>query len=221
VKAKFQEQMKALFAKHKVNPLRAVMWPLAQFPIFIALFMALRDMGTYYPGFATGGALWFIDLSMPDAWLILPIFNSLSFLAMIELGSDGVQVSQQGTFKWAMRGLGVAMVPLTMSMPQGLFVYWSTNNSLSVIQTVLLKQKALREFFDIPEQPKEADTPVLKMQNPIKALSEALERERSQKANAKAEILEGIKMDGGIPGPPPSPPPVSFAMPPRKKKTRK
>ncbi|KAJ1429851.1 cytochrome oxidase biogenesis family, partial [Ochromonadaceae sp. CCMP2298] len=153
VKAKYQEQMQALFVKYKVNPLRAVMWPLFQFPVFIALFLALRDMGTFYPGFATGGAFWFIDLSMPDAWLILPIFNSLSFLAMIELGSDGVQVSQQGTFKWAMRGLGVAMVPLTMSMPQGLFIYWSTNNSISVIQTVLLKQKALREFFDIPEAP--------------------------------------------------------------------
>lgn len=116
--ARHMQEMKALWKKYDVNPVRAMMWPLFQFPIFIAFFMALRDMGAHYTGYATGGALWFTDLSGPDSTLILPIFNSLSFLAMIELGADGVQVSQQKTFQWAMRGLAVAMVPLTMSMPQ-------------------------------------------------------------------------------------------------------
>lgn len=37
---------------------------------------------------------------------------------MMEMGADGVQVEQKGTFQWAMRGLGVAMIPLTMSLPQ-------------------------------------------------------------------------------------------------------
>lgn len=118
VKMRYQKEMQALFVKHKVNPMRAMLWPLFQFPVFIALFMALREMGVYYPDFATGGALWFTDLSAPDALLILPIFNSLSFLAMIEMGADGVQMQQQQTFKNVMRGMAVIMVPLTMSMPQ-------------------------------------------------------------------------------------------------------
>lgn len=118
MKMKYQKEIQALLAKHKVNPFRAMLWPFFQFPVFIALFMALREMGAYYPGFATGGALWFTDLSAPDALLLLPIINSVSFLAMIELGSDGVQMQQQQTFKNVMRGLAVVMVPLTMSMPQ-------------------------------------------------------------------------------------------------------
>lgn len=39
-----------------------------------------------------------------------------------------------------------------------------------------------------------------------------LEKERTQKSNARAEILEGV---AAPPGPPSTPPPVTFAMPPR------
>lgn len=123
VKLKYQGEMQALFKKYNVNPLRAIMWPLAQFPVFIAFFMALRDMGNHFPGFAEGGALWFTDLTAPDELLILPIFNSLSFLAMIELGGDGVQMAQAKQFQWIMRGMAVVMIPLTMSMPQVRTIY--------------------------------------------------------------------------------------------------
>lgn len=218
VKLKYQAEMQALFKKYNVNPLRAVMWPLAQFPVFIAFFMALRDMGNHFPGFADGGALWFTDLTAPDELLILPIFNSLSFLAMIELGGDGVQMQQAKQFQWIMRGMAVVMIPLTMSMPQGLFVYWSTNNVLSLLQTQMLKRKDVKKFLEIPEMPTPEQTPVLKMVNPITAMQKAFQEERSVKSSAKAEILEGIAPPLAAPTTQqvPATPPVSFAMPPRK-----
>ncbi len=117
VKLRYQTEMKALFTVYKVNPLRALMWPFVQFPIFIGLFMALRDMGLHYPDMATGGTLWFTDLTAADPYYILPIFNSLSFLAMIEMGSDGMNADQKGPFKWMMRGMAVIMIPVTLSMP--------------------------------------------------------------------------------------------------------
>jgi YidC/Oxa1 family membrane protein insertase len=116
-KLRYQNEMKAMFLKFKVNPLRAVMWPFVQFPVFIAFFLALKEMGTVFPGFADGGAFWFQNLAAADPLYILPIFNSLSFLIMIEMGADGVQMQQQQTFKMVMRGLAVGMVPVTISMP--------------------------------------------------------------------------------------------------------
>jgi YidC/Oxa1 family membrane protein insertase len=118
VKARYEQEMRALFVKYNVNPFRSLIWPFVQLPVFISIFMALRDMGAYYPGYATGGAWWFNDLSAADPTYILPVFNSLSFLIMLEIGSDGVEMKDKKNFKWIMRGLGVAMVPLTMSMPQ-------------------------------------------------------------------------------------------------------
>ncbi len=172
VKLRYQKEMQALFLKHKVNPLRAVMWPFVQFPVFIAFFMALKEMGTYFPGMATGGDFWFTDLTAADPYYILPLFNSISFLAMIELGGDGVQMEQQQKFKMIMRGLAVAMVPLTATMPQGLFVYWGANNVLSIIQTTVLKKESIRKYFDIPKMPAPTEAPALKVRNPIAAISE-------------------------------------------------
>jgi YidC/Oxa1 family membrane protein insertase len=119
IKLRYQAELQALFKKHKVHPLRAVMWPFAQFPIFIAFFMALKDMGMYYPGFATGGAFWFENLAVADPYYALPVINALSFLIMIEIGTgDGADIQQQSKFKNIMRGLAIFMVPFTASMPQ-------------------------------------------------------------------------------------------------------
>lgn len=123
VKLKYQNEMKALFVKHKVNPARALLWPLFQFPIFISIFMGLKEMGQHYPDFATGGIWIFTNLAAADTSLILPIFNSLSFLAMVEMGADGIQVNQQKVFKNVMRGLAVVMVPITMDMPSVSVLY--------------------------------------------------------------------------------------------------
>jgi YidC/Oxa1 family membrane protein insertase len=188
-KMRYQKEMQALFLKYKVNPLRAVLWPLFQFPIFISFFLALQSMGTFYPGFADGGAFWFQNLSAADPYYIFPAFNAISFLAMIELGGDGVQMQQQQTFKNVMRGIAVLMVPLTATMPQvsisfsqssltkpyfsqGLFVYWTANNMISIAQTLTLKNESVRKFFDIPKLPKPEETPDLKVRNPFKNIME-------------------------------------------------
>ena len=118
LQTKYKMEMKALFTKHKVNPFKAMIWPIFQFPVFISFFMGLKAMGEYYPGFTTGGAYWFTNLSVGDPTLILPIINSLTFLIMLEIGADGVQIKNMETFKWVMRGVGVVMVPLTMELPQ-------------------------------------------------------------------------------------------------------
>ncbi len=129
VKMRFQMELKETFKNHKVNPLMSFVWPFAQFPIFIGQFIALREFGHFYPEYATGGCLWFTDLSIADPTYVLPVLNSLSFLVMIELGSDGMASTQTGTFKNVMRGLAVVMVPLTASLP-------SVNIKSALISTI-------------------------------------------------------------------------------------
>ena len=114
--------MKSLFIKHKVNPLHSLMVPIAQLPVFIGFFLALQSFGLYYPDYVTGGTLWFTDLTASDATYVLPILNGLSFLLMTEIGVDGMEAAQKGQFRLGMRCLAVAIVPLTMSMPQVCFL---------------------------------------------------------------------------------------------------
>ena len=192
----FALESRALMKHYKVNPLTALAMPLVQFPIFMSCFFGLQSMAEFFPGFATGGAFWFTNLAAPDALLILPVANALSFLVMIEMGADGLQTSDQDTFKWVMRGLAVALTPLTMNMPQGLFIYWSANNAFSIAQAGALKHPALRKRLDIPPPPAAGSQPALKMRNPLKFLKDAWDKERLVGDRAKAEIVDGTRLAG-------------------------
>ena len=73
---------------------------------------------------------------------------------MIEMSAaDGAQSPQQQSMLWIFRGLALAIGPLTMSIPQSVFVYWTTNNAVSIVQSIVLRQDAVRKFLDIPKPP--------------------------------------------------------------------
>ena len=104
------------------------MFPLAQLPVFMSMFFGLRRAAESFPvETATGGMLWFPDLSVADPTYALPLLTSGLFLVMIEVGADGMNASankeQAKTMKNVMRGMGVLMVPFTYHFPR-VFCYW-------------------------------------------------------------------------------------------------
>ena len=108
----YQRQMGALLAKHDVKPYLIFMFPLAQLPVFMSMFFGLRRAAESFPvETATGGMLWFPDLSVADPTYALPLLTSGLFLVMIEVGADGMNASankdQAKTMKNVMRGMGV------------------------------------------------------------------------------------------------------------------
>jgi len=144
-------QLTALYKKYDTNPFKSLQFPLMQAPIFISFFFGLRQMGDYYPAMKEGGTMWFTDLTVADPTMFFPIFAAGSFLTMIELGADGMQTNSQTTMmKNVMRGMAVAMVPITYNMPAAVFCYWTTANMFSVSQTLVLKIPGVREALDVP-----------------------------------------------------------------------
>jgi membrane protein insertase Oxa1/YidC/SpoIIIJ len=47
--------MTQLMVDNNVNPVRSLAMPLFQLPISISIFFALRDMGSFFPGFGKYG----------------------------------------------------------------------------------------------------------------------------------------------------------------------
>ena len=96
-----------------------------------------------------------MDLSIADPYCIFPVLNAVSFLFMIEMSAaDGEKSEQQQTMLWIFRGLALAIGPLTMTIPQSVFVYWTTNNAVSIVQSLVLRQDAVRKYLDIPKPPR-------------------------------------------------------------------
>lgn len=225
---KFALESKALMTQFKVNPLASLLMPLVQFPIFMSCYFGLQHMGELFPGFQTGGIYWFTNLSAADPYMILPLVNAASFLVMIELGADGLQSNDQDTFKWIMRGLAVALTPLTMHMPQGLFIYWGVNNTFSIAQAAVLKNPGVRKYLDIPKPPPQsASAPGLKLNklNPFTMIMDVIKKEKETDERAAAEIVDGVSSTPGAArkntAASVKPPPIVFATrPPRKVATK-
>ena len=195
LKIQMTEEMKAVWRKYDVNPFRALALPAVQLPIFISFFLAMRDMPQIYPGMSTGGVFWFTDLAVADQTMILPALNGLSFLAMVEMGSDGMAVNQASTMKIVMRVLAIFMIPATMHFNSGLFVYWGANNLISIVQTGFMKITLVREALGIPKMPIPDITPQMKLAdslNPIKLYVDKLKKMTEEK-DARVEIIDGVR----------------------------
>ena len=152
--SEYQHRLASVWAKYDCHPIKSLGPLLLQAPLFIGFFSALRSMAeAQVPSLTHGGALWFPDLTLADATYGLPVASAAIFLLTIELGAaDGMQGQDpkiMGRMKTFMRLLAVAMVPLTASMPSGVFIYWATSNAYSLAQAMAFKVAPVRAVFGL------------------------------------------------------------------------
>lgn len=116
-------EMKALFVQNNVNPLRSFIMPIVMIPIGFGAFFAIRGMyDAGFPGFHTGGTLWFPDLSKPDPYYVLPVTSAscqiLALRAGAETGKDAsMQTPQEKAVKKFFEYVMIATIPITSFMP--------------------------------------------------------------------------------------------------------
>ncbi|CAM9692412.1 unnamed protein product [Ascophyllum nodosum] len=213
---RYRQETRALYKKYDCSLMMNIALPLVQLPIFISFFFGLRKMPEVFPDFATGGALWFENLGAADPYMIFPLTTGVTTLLLAELGGDGMAMATSSTnMRAGMRAMSLVIIPLTMNIPVGVFVYWTTSNLFSVSQTILLKAPAIRRRLGFPDPPKKQTkaTPsdkqlgwldVLGGQNPLKVYREMRHQQEAQGWFGQ----EAPVMRKGAP----LPPPPSMAM---------
>ncbi|WJX52188.1 hypothetical protein P8452_38325 [Trifolium repens] len=153
--AEGQKKMNKLFKEYGVSPFTPLKGLFIQGPVFISFFLAITNMAEKMPSFKHGGALWFTDLSTPDALYIFPVITALSFLVVVECnmqeGMEGNPVA--GTMKNFSRVLALLSVPFTMSFPKAIFCYWVTSNLFSLSYGMVLKVPGVKKTLGIPDLP--------------------------------------------------------------------
>lgn len=101
LQTEFRRKMSQLLEREKVNPVRSLIFPIIQIPMFVSFFFGLKEIGQFLPGAITGGTMWFTDLTATDPYFIFPVLNALSFLIIIEIGVDGLPSNPDlDRFKW-------------------------------------------------------------------------------------------------------------------------
>uniref|UniRef100_A0A8C6VIF5 Membrane insertase YidC/Oxa/ALB C-terminal domain-containing protein n=1 Tax=Naja naja TaxID=35670 RepID=A0A8C6VIF5_NAJNA len=139
---------------HNINPLRGLITPFVQAPIFISFFFALRKMAECpVPSMQTGGLWWFMDLTTPDPYYILPVMASVTMWIVTEIGMQaGPPNPNLDLMKKVFRVMPVVFLPFIISFPTAIFTYWLTSNLFSIMQILLFRLPAARAFFHIPER---------------------------------------------------------------------
>ncbi|XP_042874412.1 mitochondrial inner membrane protein OXA1L-like [Penaeus japonicus] len=150
--ARLGQEMVAFMKEKDISPMKNVVVPLAQAPIFISMFMGLRGMASLpVESMQIGGLAWFTDLTISDPYYLLPVITSLTMMATIELGTDGARLNAQNmsAMKWVLRGMPVIIFPFTLQFPAAVLCYWVATNLFSLVQVGFLKIPAIRSYFNI------------------------------------------------------------------------
>ncbi|CAG4943660.1 unnamed protein product [Parnassius apollo] len=151
--ARYAQEMMAFMKEKGLNPLKNMLVPLAQAPLFISFFVGLRGMANCpVESMMNGGLWWFTDLTVPDQFFLLPLITSATLWATIELGVDGGRLDAQNMqlMRYFLRAIPIIMIPFTINFPGAILVYWCSSNFISLLQVGLLKLPAVRDYFKIP-----------------------------------------------------------------------
>lgn len=150
--ARIANELMVFMKEKNINPLKSMIIPMAQAPVFISFFFALRGMANLpMESFKTGGMLWFTDLTVADPYYLLPLITSVSLFCTLELGAEsGVRADNLQWTRYVFRCLPVVIFPITMNFPSALLCYWVTSNMFTLCQVGVLRIEAVRKRLNMP-----------------------------------------------------------------------
>ncbi|XP_061895980.1 cytochrome c oxidase assembly protein COX18, mitochondrial [Entelurus aequoreus] len=152
-----------LYIRDNCHPFKASLLVWVQLPLWISLSLALRNLSleelALRPDLMTGGALWFANLTSPDATWLLPLSLGLVNLLTVEVFS--LQRSKESSsHKWltnAMRGFALLMIPVAAAVPSSMALYWFSSSVVGLGHNLLLRSPALHKLLKVPSRC--SDTP--------------------------------------------------------------
>ncbi len=135
---KMNVETMALYKSEKVNPAGGCLPLLLQMPVFFGLFRLLQTSISirHEPWM-----LWITDLSLKDAFYVLPILMGITQIIVSKMSPTTADSSQ----KKMMYIMPVVMVFLFMNFSSGLNLYWFISNLLQIGQQHIINKKIFSE----------------------------------------------------------------------------
>lgn len=124
-----QQKLAALYKEKGVNPLAGCLPLLAQMPILIGIFYAIRD---YDYGMVAPSFLWLQNLSDTDPYYILPILSALT--TFIQQKQTMTQAADNPQMKMMLFFMPLFIGWISMTFPSGLVLYWVVSNIMQILQ---------------------------------------------------------------------------------------
>lgn len=135
-KQKLSAATMELYKKEKINPLGGCLPTLIQIPVFFALYYVLLESVELRQAPFFG---WIQNLSAPDPYYILPIFNAaiMGGAMLLTPPSPGMDPAQQRMMKF----MPLAFSVLFFWFPSGLVLYYAVNGGLGLLQQWIITRR--------------------------------------------------------------------------------
>jgi YidC/Oxa1 family membrane protein insertase len=146
-KQRMNQEMMALYQKHKINPLGGCLPVLIQMPIYIALYSMLGNSVELY---RANFGLWIHDLTGPDPYFVLPLLTGGLMFLQQKLSPAAVDPQQ----KTMMTMMPLMFTGMSMLLPAGLTLYILTNTGLSIVQQRMSNRQAAAATPSAPAESK-------------------------------------------------------------------
>eukprot|EP01096_Ripella_sp_DP13-Kostka_P007573 TRINITY_DN2771_c0_g1_i3.p1 TRINITY_DN2771_c0_g1~~TRINITY_DN2771_c0_g1_i3.p1 ORF type:complete len:433 (-),score=140.68 TRINITY_DN2771_c0_g1_i3:124-1422(-) len=153
--ASLKNKVAAAHVHHKLlkdtecHPLNNFIVPMLFPPLVLSVFGAVHNLSIAEPSMTTGGALWFKDLVASDPTFVLPTMSGLMWLWVVECAA-GVHYFAWSNVRTSSRCIALAFIPVTSTLPSGIFIFWITSNIYAIAQTYILRFDGVRRFLRIP-----------------------------------------------------------------------
>ncbi|MEO5361172.1 MAG: membrane protein insertase YidC [Nitrospirota bacterium] len=132
---RMQQELMALYKKHKVNPMGGCLPMLVQIPVFFALYkvllVSIELRGTPF-------MFWVTDLSAKDPYYVLPVIMGGTMFLQQKMTPTTMDPMQNKVMMF----MPVIFTFMFLSFPSGLVLYWLVSNVLSIIQQAYINKKA-------------------------------------------------------------------------------
>ncbi|ROL50248.1 Mitochondrial inner membrane protein COX18 [Anabarilius grahami] len=158
-----------LYVRDNCHPFKASLLIWVQLPMWVCLSLALRNLSLgmgHVPlaseaGLATGGALWFPDLTLPDSTWIMPVSLGLINLIITEIFALR-QLEPSKFQKYVthfIRGISLVMIPIAATVPSSMSLYWLSSSCVGLAHNLLLRSPRFRGVCRIPPTRSDSETP--------------------------------------------------------------
>lgn len=130
--------------QYNFHPTQLLTLPFANIALTCYMWFGLRWMGYYYPEeLATGGILWFPDLTTSDPFFLLPFLSGTASFLMHELGVDHREMSKKQIYFG--RAVSTMIFPFLFFAPASVNIFWASNWLMAALQDVAISQPAVRQ----------------------------------------------------------------------------
>lgn len=124
-----QKKVAELYKEKGVNPVAGCLPLLAQMPILIGIFYAIRD---YDYASAAPSFLWLDNLSAADPYYILPVLSALT--TYIQQKQTTAKQGANAQMKMMTLFMPLFIGWISMTFPSGLVLYWVVSNIMQILQ---------------------------------------------------------------------------------------